>query len=53
MRNSAQMRNSVRMWENTEYLSVFSLNAGKYGPEKTPDLDTSCSVVIPDTRIVV
>ena len=25
---------------NTEYLSVFSPNAGKYGPEKTPYLDT-------------
>ena len=25
---------------NTEYLSVFSANAGKYGPEKTPDLNT-------------
>ena len=23
-----------------QYLSVFSLNAGKYGPEKTPYLDT-------------
>ena len=25
---------------NTEYLPVFSPNAGKYGPEKTPPLDT-------------
>ena len=25
---------------DTEYLSVFSLNTGKYGPEKTPYLDT-------------
>ena len=25
---------------NTPYLSVFSPNAGKYGPEKTPSLDT-------------
>ena len=25
---------------NTEYLSVVSPNAGKYGPEKTPYLDT-------------
>ena len=24
----------------TEYLSVFSSNTGKYGPEKTPYLDT-------------
>ena len=23
-------------WTRTEYLSVFSPNAGKYGPEKTP-----------------
>ena len=27
---------SVQMRENTPYLSVFSSNAGKYGPEKTP-----------------
>ena len=27
---------SVRLRENTKYLSVFSPNAGKYGPEKTP-----------------
>ena len=25
---------------NTKYLSIFSPNAGKYGPEKTPHLDT-------------
>ena len=25
---------------NTEYLPVFNPNAGKYGPEKTPPLDT-------------
>ena len=25
---------------NAEYLSAFSPNAGKYGPEKTPYLDT-------------
>ena len=25
---------------STPYLSVFSPNAGKYGPEKTPYLDT-------------
>ena len=31
---------SVRMRENTEYLSVFTPNAGKYGPKKTPYLDT-------------
>ena len=31
---------------DTEYLFVFSRNAGKYGPEKTPYLDTSRSVKI-------
>ena len=31
---------------DTPYLSVFSLNAGKYGPEKTPYLNTSRSVYI-------
>ena len=29
---------------NTSYLSVFSPNAGKYGPEKTPYLDTFYAV---------
>ena len=28
---------------DTEYLSLFSSNAGKYGPEKTPYLDISRS----------
>ena len=28
------------IWGDTEYLSVFSPNARKYGPEKTPYLDT-------------
>ena len=28
------------IWRDTKYLSVFSPNAGKYGPEKTPYLDT-------------
>ena len=28
------------MRRDTKYLSVFSLNAQKYGPEKTPHLDT-------------
>ena len=36
---------SVRMRENTEYLSVFTPNAGKYGPEKTPYLDTFRAVL--------
>ena len=29
---------------DTEYLSVFSPNAGKYGPEETPYLDTFYAV---------
>ena len=29
-----------------QYLSVFSPNAGKYGPEKTPYLDTFQAVVV-------
>ena len=28
------------IWRDTKYLSVFSPNAGKYGPENTPYLDT-------------
>ena len=28
------------IWRDTEDLSVFSPNTGKYGPEKTPYLDT-------------
>ena len=28
------------------YLSVFSQNAGKYGPEKTPYLDTFHALII-------
>ena len=31
--------------ESTPYLSVFSPNVGKYGPEKTPYLDTFCAVM--------
>ena len=30
---------------NTEYLSAFSPNARKYGPEKTPYLDTFHAVI--------
>ena len=37
---------SVRMRENTEYLSVFTPNAGKYGPKKTPYLDTFHAVPV-------
>ena len=32
------------MWGDTPYLSVFSPNAGKYGPEKTPYLDIFLAV---------
>ena len=32
-------------YADTEYLSVFSPNAGKYGPEKTSYLDTFHTVV--------
>ena len=31
---------SDRIRRDTDYLSVFSPNAGKYGPEKTLHLDT-------------
>ena len=31
------------MWRDTEYIFVFSPDAGKCGPEKTPYLDTSRS----------
>ena len=31
---------------DTKYLSVFSPNTGKYGPEKTPYLDTFHAVSI-------
>ena len=31
---------SVQIRRDTKYLSLFSPNAGKYGPEKTPRLDT-------------
>ena len=34
------------IWGDTKYLSVFSMNAGKYGPEKTPYLDTFHVVVV-------
>ena len=30
----------VRRYEGTKYLSLFNPNVGKYGPEKTPYLDT-------------
>ena len=35
----------------TPYLSVFSPNAGKYGPEKTRYLDTFHAVIIPPTLL--
>ena len=31
---------NMEIRSDTLYFSVFSLNAGKYGPEKTPHLDT-------------
>ena len=31
---------------NAEYLSLFSSNVGKYGPEKTPYLDTFHAMLI-------
>ena len=34
------------VWRDTEYLSVFSPNSGKYGPEKTPYLDTFHGVIV-------
>ena len=37
-------KNSV--FGHFSYLSVFSPNAGKYGPEKTPYLDTFRAVII-------
>ena len=33
-------------WNDTEYISVFSPNAGKYGPEKSPYLNTFHGVKI-------
>ena len=36
----------------TSYLSVFSPNAGKYGPEKTPYLDTFPTVIVMITMTV-
>ena len=34
------------IWRDTSYLSIFSPNVGKYGPEKTPYLDTFHTVII-------
>ena len=39
---------AFRLNTKRSYLSVFSPNAGKYGPEKTPYLDTFHTV---DTKI--
>ena len=33
------------IWRDTSFLSVFSLNAGKYRPEKTPYLNTFHTVL--------
>ena len=38
---------------DTEYLSVFSLNAGKYRPEKTPYLDTFHRVNVFIKRLII
>ena len=38
---------------NTEYLSVFSVNAGKYGPGKTPYLDTFHVVLVVMTTCIL
>ena len=38
---------NTERYGDTEYLSVFSSNAGKYGPEKTPYLDTFHAVLDP------
>ena len=40
-------RRSTWIWRDTKYLSVFSPNAGKYGPELTPYLDTFHAVAMP------
>ena len=37
---------------NHEYLSVFNLNAGKYGPEITPYLDTFYAVIVKHSRFI-
>ena len=37
---------SDRIRRDTSYLCIFSPNAGKYGPEKTPYLDTFHAVYI-------
>ena len=37
---------SDRIRRDTKYLSVFSPNAGKYGPEKTSYLDTFHAVLM-------
>ena len=39
---------SERIRRDTKYLSVFSSNAGKYGPEKTPYLDTFQAAYVVD-----
>ena len=38
---------------DTEYLSIFSPNAGNYGPEKTPSLDTFHAVCFSSTDTYV
>ena len=36
----------VRMIPHSDWISVFSPNAGKYGPEKTPYLDSFHAVLL-------
>ena len=36
---------------NTEIYGVFSPNAGKYGPEKTPYLDTFHAVIVSRQKV--
>ena len=38
------------IWRDTEYFPVFSPNAGKHGPEKTPNRDTFLAVNLTDLR---
>ena len=40
------------IWRDTKYLSVFSPNAGKYRPEKTPYLDTFHAGSLPSSKLI-
>ena len=41
------------MGRDTPYLSVFSWNVKKYGPEKTPYLDTFRAVPLPEKKLPI